>query len=164
MDNRFSKKINLIPEDNLRQILLLAIFAAIMIFIRTAPIYHRIFTDWPGDYGDFVNFSADDAVYHMRLVHNTLHHFPWRVFFDPFTHFPFGNQIHFGPIFTLIIAGAALIAGLGHPTPELVNIIGAYTPVVMGALCLIPVYFIARNLFEKTAAIITVFILTFLPG
>src|SRR3990170_2351078 len=164
MDNRSSKNFNLIPEDNLRQILLLVVFAVIMAFIRIMPVYQKIFTDWPGDYGNFVNFSADDAVYHMRLVHNTIHHFPWRVFFDPFTHFPYGNQIHFGPLFTLIIAGAALIAGLGHPTPELVNIIGAYTPVVMGALCLIPVYFIARNLFGKTAAIITVFILTFLPG
>jgi len=152
------------PKDNIIQILLLLIFATIMFFIRTIPIHHLVFTDWPGEYGKFVNFAADDAVYHMRLVHNTIHHFPWRVFFDPFTHFPFGNQIHFGPLFTLIIATISLIAGLGHPTPELINIIGAYIPVIMGILCLIPVYFIARRLFGKTAAIITAFILTFLPG
>lgn len=158
------KKFNLIPESNLRQLLLLMIFGIIMLFIRIIPIYHKIFTDWPGQWGNFVNFAADDAVYHMRLVHNTLHHLPWRIFFDPFTHFPFGNQIHFGPLFTLIIAATALIAGAGNPTPELTNLVAAYIPPIMGALCLIPVYFIARNLSSKTAAIISCFILVFLPG
>lgn len=155
---------HLIPKDNLRRVFLLLLFAAIMFFIRTAPLHHLVFTDWPGDFGNFVNFAADDAVYHMRLVHNTIHHFPWRVFFDPFTHFPFGNQIHFGPLFTLIIAGASLVIGLGNPTPALVNIVGAYTPAIMGVLCLIPVYFIALKLSGKKFAIIAAFILTFLPG
>ncbi|MBU0745065.1 MAG: oligosaccharyl transferase, archaeosortase A system-associated [Gammaproteobacteria bacterium] len=159
-----NKNFNLIPEDNFRQALLLIIFAIAMFFIRTIIISPLVFTDWPGEHGNFVNFSADDAVYHMRLVHNTIHHFPWRVFFDPFTHFPYGNQIHFGPLFTLIIAAAALIAGLGNPSPELVNIVGAYTPVIMGILCLLPVYFIARKIAGKKAAIITAFIFTFLPG
>ena len=154
----------IIPEDNFRQILLLLILGAIMFFLRTAPGFHLVFTDWPGDYGNFVNFASDDAVYHMRLVHNTIHHFPWRVFFDPFTHFPFGNQIHFGPLFTLIIAGISLVIGLGNPSPELVNYVGAFTPVVMGVLCLIPLYFIAKNIGGKTAAIIAAFILAFLPG
>ncbi len=159
-----AKKLNLIPENNLDQVVLLMVFAAVMFFVRTVPVHHLIFTNWLGEYGNFVNFSADDAVYHMRLVHNTLHHYPWRVFFDPFTHFPFGDKIHFGPLFTLIIATAALIAGLGEPTPALVNLVGAYTPAVMGALCLIPVYFIARNLFGGKAAILCAFTLTFLPG
>lgn len=154
----------IIPKDNFSQILLLVIFGLIMFFLRTAPIHHLVFTDWPGVYGKFVNFAADDAVYHMRLVHNTIHHFPWRVFFDPFTHFPFGNQIHFGPLFSLIIVATSLIAGLGHPTPELINIVGAYIPPVMGVISLVPAYFIARELCGKTAAIITAFILTFLPG
>ena len=155
---------NVIPEDNSRHFLLLLILGAIMLYLRIAPNYAKIFTNWPGEYGNFVNFSADDAVYHMRFVHNTLQHFPARVFFDPFTHFPFGSYIAFGPLFTLIIAGVALIAGLGHPTPELINHVAAYIPPVMGALCLIPLYFIARKLFGKTTAILAAFVLTFLPG
>ena len=135
-----------------------------MLLIRIVPVYTRIFTDWPGEYGNFVNFSADDAVYHMRFVHNTLHHFPWRVFFDPFTHFPFGGYITFGPLFTNIIATVALIIGLGSPSPALVNHVGAYIPPVMGALCLIPLYFVTRKLFGKTVAILASFILAFLPG
>lgn len=164
MYNLDIKNITLVPKNRPRQHLLLAVFGAIMLAIRIIPQYHIVFTTWLGDYGNYVNFSADDAVYHMRLVHNTLHHFPWRVFFDPFTHFPYGNQIHFGPLFTLIIATVSLVIGLGHPTPELVNIVGAYIPPILGALCLIPVYSIARNLAGEMAAIIGVFVLAFLPG
>ncbi|MDR1057894.1 MAG: oligosaccharyl transferase, archaeosortase A system-associated [Coxiellaceae bacterium] len=159
-----NKKFKIIPEDNYRQILILVVFGIAMFFIRTVPNYHLIFTNWLGEDGTYINFSADDAVYHMRLVHNTIHHFPWRIPFDPFTHFPFGNQIHFGPIFTLIITTVALIIGFGKPTPELINIVGAYTPVIMGILCLIPVYFISRKFAGKTSTIISAFILTFLPG
>lgn len=155
---------SIIPQNKSRHFLLLLVMGAIMLYLRIAPNYVKIFTDWPGDYGNFVNFSADDAVYHMRFVHNTLWHFPLRVFFDPFTHFPYGSYIAFGPLYTLIIAGVALIAGFGHPSPELVNHVAAYTPPVMGALCLIPVYFIARQLFGKSTAILAALVLTFLPG
>lgn len=155
---------NIIPKSDLTHCLLLLVFGAIMLFIRIIPVYTTIFTNWPGEYGNYVNFSADDAVYHMRLVHNTIHHFPWRVFFDPFTYFPFGSHLGFGPLFTVIVATVALIAGLGHPSPELVNHVSAYIPPIMGALCLIPLYLIVRKLFGKAPAIISAFILTFLPG
>ena len=101
---------NIIPESNLAHYLLLLLFGALMLSIRIVPVYTKIFTNWPGEYGNYVNFAADDAVYHMRFVHNTIHHFPWRVFFDPFTHFPFGSYVAFGPLFTIIIATVALIA------------------------------------------------------
>lgn len=155
---------SVIPEENSRHFLLLVILGVVMLFTRIVLIYARIFTDWPGEYGNFVNFSADDAVYHMRFVHNTLHHFPWRVFFDPFTHFPFGSYIAFGSLFTNIIAFVALVVGLGSPSPTLVNHVAAYIPPVMGALCLIPLYFVTRKLFGKTVAVLAAFILAFLPG
>ncbi|MEI8055169.1 MAG: oligosaccharyl transferase, archaeosortase A system-associated [bacterium] len=155
---------NIIPKSDLAHCLLLFLFGALMLFIRIIPNYTKIFTNWPGEYGNYVNFAADDAIYHMRFIHNTIHHFPWRVFFDPFTHFPFGSYVAFGPLFTIIIATVALIAGFGHPSHELINHISAYVPPVMAMLCLIPVYLIVRKLFGKTPAIISAFILTFSPG
>lgn len=143
---------------------LLCFLMLIMLFLRIVPFYHTVFTSWPGTYGNFVNFASDDAVYHMRIVHNTLGHFPWRVFFDPFTYFPYGSQVHFGPFFTFIIAGSAWVLGFGHPSVELVNIVGAYLPPILGALCLIPTYFIAKKLFGKNAAFLAALVLTFLPG
>lgn len=156
--------ITVIPESPWRQGLLLLLFIVIMLLLRIVPIHYLVFTSWPGIDGNFVNFAADDAVYQMRLLHNTLHHFPHRIFFDPFAYFPFGSQIHFGPFFTLIMALFALILGLGHPTPELINIVGAYAPPVMGALCLLPTFFIARKLFNSTSAIFAAYVLALLPG
>lgn len=152
------------PESNTEHFLLLCIFGIAMLLIRIIPVYNAVFTNWPGEHGNYVNFAADDAVYHMRLVHNTLYHYPWRIFFDPFSYFPYGMQVIFGPLFTLIVATTALIIGFGNPSPELVNHVGAYIPPVMGALCLIPVYLIVRRIFGKTSAIISAFVLAFLPG
>jgi len=143
---------------------LLFLLMLIMLFLRIVPFYHTVFTPWPDSYGNFVNFASDDAVYHMRIVHNTLGHFPWRVFFDPFTYYPYGSQVHFGPFFTFMIAGGAWVLGLGHPSVQLTNLVGAYLPPILGALCLIPTYFIAKKMFGRNAALIAALVLTFLPG
>lgn len=155
---------NLVPQGKLRTCIILAFLAGIMLFVRIILVYSKVFTDWPGEYGNFVNFAADDAVYHMRLVHNTIQHFPYRIFFDPSTYCPFGSYISFGPLFTLIIASTALIIGLGSPSPELINHVGAYIPPVMGALCLIPVYLATNKLFGRTVAFLAALVLTFTPG
>ncbi len=141
--------------------LLLIMFMAVMAYIRIVPSYDSVFTSWGGGY---VNIAADDAVYQMRLVHNTLAHFPERIMFDPFTHFPYGSAVHFGPLFSLLVAGAALVAGLGHPDSLLVDTVGAYMPVLLGVLCVLPVYFIGRKLFGRNAGIIAVATLALLPG
>ncbi|HEY3273272.1 MAG TPA: oligosaccharyl transferase, archaeosortase A system-associated [Methanocella sp.] len=141
--------------------LLIILFMALMIYIRAVPTYGSVFTNWDGGY---VNVAADDAVMQMRLVHNTLEHFPDRVMFDPFTHFPFGSSIHFGPLFTLMIAGASLLVGLGSPSSQLVDTVGAYTPVILAALCALPVYFMGKRLFGRNAGILAVATLALIPG
>ena len=139
----------------------LLLLMALMAWIRIVPAYDYVFPSWGGGY---VNVAQDDAVYQMRLVHNTLAHFPTRIMFDPFTHFPYGSAIHFGPLFTIIIAGAALVVGLGNPAPALVDAVGAYMPVLMGVLCILPVYFIGKKLFGRNAGIIAAATLSLIPG
>jgi dolichyl-diphosphooligosaccharide--protein glycosyltransferase len=134
---------------------------ALMFYVRVSFSYDSVFTDWDGGY---VNVAQDDAVYHMRLVYNTLAHFPERIFYDPFTHYPFGSPVHFGPLFTLIIAGASLIVGLGQPGQQLVATVGAYTPVVLGILCAIPTYFMGKKLFGRNAGIVAAATLALMPG
>ena len=141
--------------------LLLIIFMALMFYIRAVPTYSDVFTSWNGNY---VNVAADDAVMQMRLVHNTLAHFPDRIMFDPFTHYPFGSVVHFGPLFTLLIAAASLVVGLGSPSAQLVDTVGAYTPVILGVLCALPTYFIGKKLFGRNAAIIAAATLAVMPG
>ncbi|MCL5260552.1 MAG: oligosaccharyl transferase, archaeosortase A system-associated [Gammaproteobacteria bacterium] len=162
--DQLQTKFSIIPDSNLRHGIMLFILAVVMFAIRTIPLHALIFTSWPGPDGNYVNFAADDAVYHMRLIHNTLHHLPIRIFYDPFTYFPYGSINHFGPLFTLIIAYSALLIGLGHPSAELVNHVAAYIPPIMGALCILPTYFISRKLFGKPCGILSAFVLTILPS
>ncbi len=139
----------------------LLLLMALMAYIRIAPSYGSVFPSWGSGY---VNVAQDDAVYQMRLVHNTLAHFPTRIMFDPFTHFPYGSTIHFGPLFTIIIAGAAMVVGLGNPGSTLIDTVGAYMPVLMGVLCILPAYFIASKMFGRNAGIIAAATLALIPG
>ena len=141
-------------------IAILAIMA-VMLYIRIALPYNTVFTNWPGNY---VNIAADDAPMQMRLVYNTLAHFPVRELYDPFTHYPYGSLVHFGPLFTMLIAVPSLILGLGHPSAQLTATVGAYVPAVLGALCAIPTYYVGKKLFGRNTGLLAAVILMFLPG
>jgi len=128
-------------------IILLIIF---MFYVRSMTA-DQVFTDWPGNY---VNVAEDDGVYHMRLLYNTLEHFPFRILYDPFTHYPYGSMIHFGPLFELIPAAFLFIVGLGNPSDQLVGTVAAYYPAVLGSLVVIPTYYIGKKLFGRFAGLI----------
>ena len=136
-----------------------------MFWLRTVPSHDLVFTNWQWiNGGTYVNVAEDDGVYHMRLLDNTLQHFPFRILYDPFTHFPYGSTIHFGPLFELIPAAFILIAGLGHPSQMLIDTLAAYFPAVLGTLIAIPVYYIGKKLFGRPAGLIAAFALAFMPG
>lgn len=139
----------------------LILIMVLMFYIRAVPSHDAVFTDWTEKY---VNIAADDAPEQMRLVFNTLANFPNRIFYDPYTHYPFGSTVHFGPFFTLMIAGASLIVGLGNPSAETVTAVGAYTPVILGMLCAIPTYFIGRKLYGRKIGILAAATLALIPG
>jgi dolichyl-diphosphooligosaccharide--protein glycosyltransferase len=138
---------------------------AIMFYLRTVPMHDMVFTNWAWINGtNYVNVAADDGVYHMRLLYNTLEHFPFRILYDPFTHFPYGNTIHFGPLFELIPAAFLLIVGLGNPSQGLVDTVAAYYPAVLGTLVIIPVYYAGKKLFGRPAGFIGALAIAFMPG
>ena len=137
----------------------------VMLYIRIVPSYSTVFTNWPWINGaTYVNVASDDAPEQMRMIYNTIAHFPIREMYDPFTHFPFGSPIHFGPFFTLMIAFASLVAGLGHPSTQLIATVAAYSPAVLGALCAIPTYLIGKKLFGRNVGLLAAFFLAFMPG
>jgi dolichyl-diphosphooligosaccharide--protein glycosyltransferase len=80
------------------------------------------------------------------------------------TNYPTGSYVHFGPLFDQIIAITALILGLGHPSTSLIDHIGAYLPAVLGALTVIPVYYIGKYLRGKKTGMIAAILITFAPG
>ena len=115
-----------------------------------------------------VGFATDDAVFQMRLVENTIHFFPHRIFFDAFTIYPYGSTIHWGPLFDQAIAFVALVAGLvqngGMPSQTTIDTIGVFFPAVIGSLIVFPVYFIGKELLDNKAGLLGAFLITILPG
>ena len=114
----------------------------------------RIWPSWSVVFSDPVKYSADDGIYHMRLVENMLlgGHFPFRIYFDPFTNFPHGTYIHFTPLFDWLLAVIIWLASLGKPTLEMINKIAPFYPAVMGACLAFPVYFLTKAIFKNRAA------------
>ena len=131
---------------------------AISLYIRTVLPHDAIFR------GGIVGFAADDAVYHMRLVENLIQNFPHKIWFETFTLYPYGQSIHFGPLWTYMIAIISMILGAGSPSLELIRTVGAYFPGIFGALVVFPVYIIGREVFDRRVGLLSAFMVAVMPG
>jgi oligosaccharyl transferase (archaeosortase A-associated) len=136
---------------------LLVIFG-IALWLRIGPPYDAVFV------GDWVRFSGHDPWYHMRLVENLVQHFPSRIAFDPFTIFPYGQDVFFAPFYDLLLGFVIWVVGVGSPSQRVVEVVGAYFPAVLGALTIIPVYFLGRELFGRGAGLLSAGLIAILPG
>jgi dolichyl-diphosphooligosaccharide--protein glycosyltransferase len=114
--------------------------------------------------GSFVRFSGNDPWYNMRIVESTLTHFPHRINFDAYTLFPHGQYNPFAFLFDQILAFIVWVAGLGSPSQELMELIGAYYPAVLGALTVIPVYLIGKEIYNRNVGILSAALIAVLPG
>ncbi len=138
-------------------ILLLAAFV-LSFYLRTVMPYDSVFRN------GVVAFASDDSVFHMRLVENTLYNFPHQIFYDAFTIYPYGVRVHWGPLFTQIIATLSLFAGLGSYNMQTVNTIAAFFPSILGALVVFPVYYIGKHVVNRSAGLFAAFMIAILPG
>ncbi len=140
---------------------ILTLLFALALYIRSLP-YNSVFN------GTFVRFGGNDPWYNMRLVENTLHNFPHRIYFDAFTNYPHGTKAFFAPLFDYMLAVIIWIIGLGNPLATLtqheIEVIGAWYPAVLGALTVIPVYFIGKTLWNRKAGILSAALIAILPG
>ena len=137
--------------------ILVTVIFAIALYIRCLP-KSSVFG------GSFVRFSGNDPWYNMRLVESTLSHFPHRINFDAYTYFPHGQYHPFAFLFDQILAFIVWGAGLGAPSQELMELIGAYYPAVLGALTVIPVYLIGKEIYNRNVGILSAALIAVLPG
>ncbi|MCX5991625.1 MAG: oligosaccharyl transferase, archaeosortase A system-associated [Chloroflexi bacterium] len=153
----------MIKDNRLRQKIitgaLLALFLGIALYFRIAFPYHLVFGS------EQVKFTGNDAWYHIRIIDNLVHNFPHLNSFDPYMLFPGGGSTssHF-PFFDYLLAGIIWLIGLGSPTEHTVNVVAAYFPAILGALTVIPVYFIGKSLFNRWAGIVSAGLIAILPG
>ena len=138
--------------------LFVALFFGVSLFIRAYLPHEQVFS------GEYIRFSSIDAYVHMRLIDNLLHNFPTLIDFDPYLLYPSGMSIDNIHFFDWFLAGIIWVFGLGSPTPHTIDVIGAFFPAVLGALTVIPVYFIGKELFGRGAGVIAAGLIAILPG
>lgn len=120
---------------------------------------------WPAVFAaNRVNFQEDDALFHLRTIHNLLAHFPYRSGFDPYALFPAGLNVPTGPFWDYLIATTAWLLAFGSPSPQFIDGVAAWLPAILGALFPVLAYFLARRFFDTTAARFAVLWIALLPG
>ncbi len=139
--------------------ILVALFFGVALYLRVVLPYDKVFVD------DWIKFTGVDAYFFMRLVDNLAHNFPHLITFDPYLLYPSGSDITaVRPFFVYLLAGVIWLTGLGSPTQHTVDIVGVYFPAVLGALIIVPVYFIGKALFNRWAGVISAGLVGLFPG
>lgn len=136
-------------------ILLLVISALVSFKLRILNPWNSVFT-WT------VRLGGNDPWYYYRLIESTIHNFPFRIWFDPFTHYPYGSYTHFGPFPVYLGSIAGILSGATDG--ESLRAVLAFIPAIAGILTIIPAYILAREVFDKKVAVITAFFIAFIPG
>ncbi len=131
---------------------------AVALLLRIVLPYNDIFV------GDWIKFASNDAYYYMRLVDNMVSNFPHLLTLDQYLVYPNGESVGAYYLFARIIATISWAVGLGSPTQHIVDLVGVYTPAVMGALVIIPVYFIGKELAGCWVGLISASLIAILPG
>ena len=126
--------------------------------IRIVPAYDRVFTPLG------VKFTSNDAYYHMSLVDNMVYNFPHFSFYNPYLVHPGSTVIGSTHFFDHILALITWVVGLGSPTQATVDIVGAYTPPVLAALLVIPVYLLGNTIFGRWVGLVAAGMVAILPG
>ena len=138
--------------------LLMMFFFVFALWLRISLPFDSIFTSAG------IKFSTVDAYYYMHIVDNLAHNFPNLTAFLPYMTYPGGGETGVVLLFAWLLAAIIWIVSLGEPTARIIDVVSVYYPVVLGALTIIPVYFIGRALLGRWAGVIAAGLIAILPG
>jgi len=138
--------------------LALVAIASLAVWLRCYFVIDDVFA------GGDVRFQDSDAYCHMRAVDRLVANFPHAAEFDPYMCFPGGAEVPVAPLLDYVMAATAIVLGGGHPSQRLIDAVGAWTPVILGALTLIPAYFLAAALFGRITGLLAAALLAIAPG
>ena len=136
----------------------IVIFFGCALAFRIVFPYDLVFVD------KLVKFVGTDSWYHMRIIDSLLHNFPHINPIDPYFLFPQPMHLGIERFFDDFAATIILVLSMGSPSQQTIDLIGAYLPAVLGALVVVPVYFIGKNLFNKWVGVIAAGLIAFSPG
>jgi len=141
-------------------IILLILTFAVSLYLRTYLPYDRVFSI------EGVKYTSADAYFHLHQVDSLVHNFPIHTSIDPYLIYPgtgASGEMSIG-FFIWLITVPAWIIGLGSPTQHIVDLVGVYLPAILGALCVIPVFIIGKELINHWAGVLAAALLAILPG
>ncbi|MCK4722995.1 MAG: oligosaccharyl transferase, archaeosortase A system-associated, partial [Dehalococcoidia bacterium] len=138
--------------------IILALFIGVALYLRVALPFDQVFV------GEWIKLTGADAYHFMRQVDNLVHNFPHLISFDPYRGYPHGTSLGGLNFFVYLLGGITWLVGLGSPTQHTIDMVGVYFPAILGALIVIPVYFIGKALFNRWAGVIAAGLVVLLPG
>lgn len=128
-------------------LLLLLALIALSLTLRVVPAYDHVFgSEW-------IKFTSIDAYWQMEQVDRIAPDFP-----------DYAGKILQIPFFHWLLAGTIWVIGLGSPTQHTIDVVAVYFPAVLGALTVIPVYFLGKVMFGQLAGVIAGLLIATLPG
>ncbi len=133
-------------------IITLIIFMGISLYLRIVPPFDHVFA------GEWIKFISYDAYYHMEQVDKLAPGF-WNSIKN------FNNSTYAEmTFFHWLLSAVIWVVSWGSPTQQSIDTIAVYFPVVLGALTIIPVYFIGKVMFGRMIGIIAAGLIAILPG
>lgn len=133
-------------------------FFVIALLLRIIPPYSQVFSD------GWVKFTSPDTYYFMRQVDHLVYNFPNLMPVDPYFSLAGARGSSELSFFEYLLSAVTLLVGAGSPTPQLIDLVGVYFPAVLGALTVIPGYFLGRALFNRWGGLLAAGLLAVMPG
>jgi len=128
-------------------LLLLLALIALSFTLRVVPPYDQVFT------GEYIKLTSYDAYWQMANVDKIAPDFP-----------NYAGKVLQIPFFHWLLAGTIWVIGLGSPTQYTIDTVAVYFPAVLGALTVIPVYYLGKVMFGQLAGVMAGVLIATLPG
>ncbi|MDD1758325.1 MAG: glycosyltransferase family 39 protein [Methanotrichaceae archaeon] len=109
-----------------------------------------------------IQLGGYDEYYHMRRILYTVNHFPHTLWFDSYLNYPKGLTVTWPPLYDQL--SATLSLALGQHTQENVELISALIPTVLGALAVVVVYYMIKEVFNRDVALLSAFMAAIAPS
>ena len=112
-----------------------------------------------------VLFQGYDEYYHARLITYTVQNFPGYLWFDSYMNYPYGGiKVNWMPLYDLATAFVILVLGFSPPTLHTIETVAAIFPAILGALTVIPIFLIGKELLDKKLGLLSAFLFAIMPS
>lgn len=107
---------------------------------------------------------GNDPWFHLHQTEGAIEHFPRLIRWDVGTHYPRGNRVAAAGLFDLAAAAVSLGLGGRESAAALAPFVLAWSPVLLGALSLVFLHLLAREIGGRTVATLAVLLRILFPG